>query len=80
MQATPSGKPERQSGRRSAADDWRFWLLRVRRERPCGRRAAEQRDELAPSKMIEWHSDPSSRDRAKQDIELARISQRASRR
>src|SRR5262245_21156989 len=30
------------------ADNWHPSLLRPRRERPCGRRAAEQRDELAP--------------------------------
>jgi hypothetical protein len=31
-------------------------LLRARRERPRRRRAAEQRDELATSQLIEWHS------------------------
>jgi len=30
-------------------------LLRPRSERPRRRRAAQQRDELAPSKPIEWH-------------------------
>jgi hypothetical protein len=34
-------------------------LLRPRRERPCRRRAAEQRDELAASHSIELHSVPS---------------------
>src|SRR5215470_7482980 len=33
-------------------------LLRPRRERPRGRRAAEQRDEVAPFYLIEWHSIP----------------------
>src|SRR5262252_2627553 len=33
-------------------------LLRPRRERPRGRRAAEQRDELAPFQLIELHSVP----------------------
>jgi hypothetical protein len=30
-------------------------LLRARRKRPSSRRAAEQRDEFAPSKLIELH-------------------------
>jgi hypothetical protein len=34
-------------------------LLRARRERPSCR-AAEQRDELAPLQLIEWHSVPHS--------------------
>ena len=33
-------------------------LLRARRERPCCRRAAEQRDEVAPFQLIELHSGP----------------------
>jgi hypothetical protein len=33
-------------------------LLRPRRERPCRRRAAEQRDELAAFYLIELHSVP----------------------
>jgi len=33
-------------------------LLRARRQRPCHRRAAEQRDELAPFQLIELHSVP----------------------
>jgi hypothetical protein len=35
-------------------------LLRARRERPRGYRAAEQRDELAPFQLIELHSMPAS--------------------
>src|SRR6516164_3948907 len=34
-------------------------LLRARRERPRGRRAAEQGDELAPFQLSELHSSPS---------------------
>jgi len=37
-------------------------LLRARRERPCGRRAAEKRDEFASMWLIEWHPTPMSRD------------------
>ena len=49
-------------------------LLRARRERPRRRRAAEQRDELAPFQLIELHR--TSRAQAgQQDIEFARISQ-----
>jgi hypothetical protein len=29
-------------------DHWQFRLLRACRERPCGSRAAEQRDEIPP--------------------------------
>src|SRR5262249_62022511 len=49
-------------------------LLRAYRERPC-RRAAEQRDELAPFQRIELHSVPASQG-GLQDIKLARRSQR----
>src|SRR5215470_6060498 len=48
-------------------------LLRASRERPR-RRAAEQRDELAPFQLIELHSIPSARARS-QDNALAKISQ-----
>src|ERR1700758_1203925 len=34
--------------------------LRPRRERPGGRRAAEQRDKIATFQLIEWHSAPAS--------------------
>src|SRR5262249_8358851 len=36
----------------SADSQHLLWLLRPRRERPCDRRAAEQRDELAPPHSI----------------------------
>src|SRR5262249_10292126 len=55
-------------------------LLRARRERPCCRRTAEQRNELAAFQMIELHSVPCQQARAGfQVIELARISQRVRR-
>jgi hypothetical protein len=38
-------------------------LLRARRERPRSRRAAEQRDELAPFQLIELHPLPASQGR-----------------
>jgi hypothetical protein len=38
-------------------------LLRARRERPSRRRAAEQRNELAPFQLIELHSFPASQGR-----------------
>src|SRR5262249_30217406 len=38
-------------------------LLRVRRERPCDRRTAKQRDETASMYLIECHPIPMSRDR-----------------
>ena len=40
-----------------------LWLLRPRSERPAGRAAAEQRDEVAPSQLVELHSIPSSQGR-----------------
>jgi len=46
----------------------------ARRERPRRRRAAEERDELAPFQLIELHSVPVRQGRI-EDIELARISQ-----
>jgi hypothetical protein len=47
--------------------------LRTRRERPCRRRAAEQRDELAAPQLIELHALPSQG--RLQNIELAVVSQ-----
>ena len=38
-------------------------LLRGRRERPRGRRATQQRDELPPFQLIELHSVPASQGR-----------------
>src|SRR5262249_42255404 len=57
---------------RASIEDRHCWLLCARRKRPC-RRAAEQRDELASSQMIELHSVPASAEL--HDIELAGISQ-----
>src|SRR5262249_27008884 len=52
-------------------------LLRARRQRPRGRRAAEQRDERAAF-WIELHAIPhDERGAAPQDTELQAISQRA---
>jgi len=42
---------------------WHRRLLRARGERPSGRRAAEERDELAPFQSIELHSVPASQGR-----------------
>jgi hypothetical protein len=50
-------------------------VLRARRERPSGRRAAEQRYEVAAFYLIELHSISNS-PRQMQDIELAMVSQR----
>ena len=52
-------------------------LLRTRRERPRGGRAAEQRNELPPLQLVGLHSVPASQGR-RQDIELAASSQRVS--
>src|SRR6516162_747474 len=51
------------AGRRRGAekaDHWHHRLLRPRRERPRGRRAAEQRDERAPSHSITSSARPTS--------------------
>jgi hypothetical protein len=49
-------------------------LLRPRRKRPRGRRAAEKRDEIAAFQLIEWHSALPARARL-QDIELTIVRQ-----
>ena len=46
----------------SAPDEWHRRLLRARRERPRRRRAAEQRDELAPAAHSITSSAPSNID------------------
>jgi hypothetical protein len=51
-------------------------LLCARRNRPRDRRAAKQRDELAPSQFVELHSVPTARVEL-QVIEFAIVSQRA---
>jgi hypothetical protein len=56
---------------------WLTPLLRPRRERPCHRRTAEKRDELAPSQLLELLS--VSHQPGSQDIELAMVSQRVRR-
>jgi hypothetical protein len=54
---------------------WHGRLLCARRERPSRSCTAEQRDELAPFRLTEFHSMPAST--ALHNIELAGISQRA---
>src|SRR5262249_6234280 len=41
-------------------DHWHRWLLRARRERPRRRRAAEERDELAPPHSITSSARPAN--------------------
>src|SRR5262249_45566260 len=47
--------PGVQTRSRTQKPDDRYLLLRLRRERPRSRRAAEQRDEVAPFQLIELH-------------------------
>jgi hypothetical protein len=49
--------------RATTKPDHRNRLLRARRQRPRGRRAAEQRDEIASFQLIELHSIPASQGR-----------------
>jgi hypothetical protein len=81
-QASPKGhQPEILGVTRLGAEpsDHRHRLLRPSRQRPRGRRAAKQSDELTPFQLIELHSVPASRAKL-QDIELAKNSQRVSER
>jgi hypothetical protein len=65
------------SNHQYANPSYHIRLLRMRSERPRDRRAAEQRDELAPFQLIESHSVPHQPGQI-EDIELAVVSQRAS--
>jgi hypothetical protein len=72
------GKQRRLRLRGPAAEITNAWhcrLLRTRRERPRGYRAAEERDEFASFQMIELHSVAHPAGTEHQGIELGRISQ-----
>jgi hypothetical protein len=57
-----SGLPSRRAGEKSDGRQLAR-LLRTDRERPCGSRSADQRDELASSQSIELHPVPASQGR-----------------
>ena len=52
------------------------WLLRARRERPDGSRAAEQRDEVAAFPLTEMYPIPQGQGNGTQDSRLQEVSQR----
>ena len=76
--ALPLQKPLFSGHFAGAADHRHRRLLRARRERPRGRRAAEQRDEFPSLQLIELHSMPCQP--ICRIIELAKNSQRVSER
>src|SRR5260370_4940302 len=49
---------------------WLTPLLRPRRERPCHRRTAEQRDEIVSFQLIELHSIPASQGGSGNSLEI----------
>src|SRR5262249_34680561 len=55
-----AGKDGGRVSRPEQTDPGHAALLRACRERPRSRRAAEQRDELAPFYLIDWHQGPPS--------------------
>jgi hypothetical protein len=55
--------------------DWHARLLRARRQRPRGSRAAEQRDERAPFYLTELHLTPDEPGLRRKYIQLMRFGQ-----
>src|SRR5262249_15480370 len=68
IESLPDERNQRRvDSRRTTAeqsDHWQCTLLRPRRERPRGRRAADERDELAASQLIRLHSISHEADRS----------------